>query len=94
MVWLLFWLVFHQSLAVRLGAIATLQTALFTGILPAKTLPNLANLENQGNSKLSQNLAVNNVSVPNVARQVTVRIFSNSSAGSGVIINRQGQVYT
>jgi serine protease Do len=86
-VWLLFWLVSHQSLAVRLGAIASLQSALPTEILAAKTLP-------ETNTKVSQNLAVNNVSVTEIARQVAVRIFSNSSAGSGVIINRQGQVYT
>lgn len=86
MVWLLFWLVFHQSLAVRLGAIASLPTNLLT--------ENPAFLPNQSNTKLSQNLAVNNVYVPEVARQVTVRIFSNSSAGSGVIISRQGEFYT
>lgn len=86
MVWLLFWLVAHQSLAVRLGAIASLQTNLLT--------ENSAILQNQRNTKFPQNLAVNNVYVPELARQVTVRIFSDSSAGSGVIISRQGQVYT
>ncbi|WP_413270102.1 S1 family peptidase [Floridanema aerugineum] len=86
MVWLLFWLFSHQSLAVYLGAIAFLPTTLLT--------ENSASLENQSHTKFSQNLAVNNVSVPEVARQVTVRIFSNSSAGSGVIISRKGQVYT
>lgn len=84
--WLLFWLVSHQSLAVRLGAIASLPTSL--------QKENAAILANKSNTKISQSLAVNNVSVPEVARQVTVRIFSNSSAGSGVIISRQGQVYT
>lgn len=83
MVWLFFWLVSHESLTVYLDAIASFSTE----ILAAKTLP-------EANPKVSQNLAVNNVSVPEVARQVTVRIFSNSSAGSGVIISRQGQVYT
>ncbi|OKH32289.1 peptidase S1 [[Phormidium ambiguum] IAM M-71] len=54
----------------------------------------LTDLEKPENPKLSQNITVNNVSVAEVAKQVTVRIFSNSSAGSGVIISRQGQVYT
>jgi len=89
-VWLLFWLVSHQFLAVRLGAIATLSAE----ILPPKNQPILTDLEKPEHPKLSQNITVNNVSVPEVARQVTVRIFSNSSAGSGVIISRQGQVYT
>lgn len=35
-----------------------------------------------------------NLSVPTVARLVTVRILANSGAGSGVLIERQGQTYT
>ena len=89
-VWLLFWLVFHQSLAVKLAAIASLSA----DILLTKNQPILTDIEKLENPKLSQNITVNNVSAPEVARQVTVRIFSNSSAGSGVIISRQGQVYT
>lgn len=89
-VWLLFWLVSHQSLVVNLGAIATFSAE----ILPPKNQSILTDLEKPENPKLSQNITVNNISVSEVARQVTVRIFSNSSAGSGVIISRQGQVYT
>lgn len=32
--------------------------------------------------------------VPEMARQMTVRILTNSGAGSGVIVERQGQIYT
>lgn len=35
-----------------------------------------------------------NVSVPEIARLVTVRIFTNLGMGAGVIIARQGQTYT
>lgn len=34
------------------------------------------------------------VSVPEIARQVTVRILTEPGLGSGVIIDRQGQTYT
>lgn len=34
------------------------------------------------------------VSVPEIARQVTVRILGDPALGSGVIIDRQGQTYT
>jgi S1-C subfamily serine protease len=43
---------------------------------------------------LSQNSPQVEPSVASVARQVTVRIFTNPGAGSGVIIDRQGQTYT
>lgn len=35
-----------------------------------------------------------NFSVPEIARQVTVRVLSRPAAGSGVIVQRQGQTYT
>ena len=35
-----------------------------------------------------------NTEIDKIARAITVRIISNDSSGSGVIINRQGQVYT
>ncbi|MFB2833134.1 S1 family peptidase [Floridanema evergladense] len=86
MVWLLFWLFSYQSLVINLGAIASLLTTLLT--------INSANLENKINFRIAQNPAVNNIYLPEIAKQITVRIFSNSSAGSGVIISRQGQLYT
>lgn len=43
---------------------------------------------------VSQNSPQVEPSVASVARQVTVRIFTNPGAGSGVIIDRQGQTYT
>jgi S1-C subfamily serine protease len=93
-VWLLFWLLSHQSLVLKLGALSSVQTAFIKEILPSQNPQTLTNLEPERNNELSQNLAVNNISVPEIAKQVTVRIFSNSGAGSGVIIYRQGQVYT
>ncbi|MEP6521098.1 serine protease [Microcoleus vaginatus DQ-U2] len=43
---------------------------------------------------VSQNSPQLEPSVASVARQVTVRIFTSPGAGSGVIIDRQGQTYT
>lgn len=43
---------------------------------------------------VSQNSPQVEPSVASVARQVTVRIFTNPGAGSGVIMDRQGQTYT
>ncbi len=40
---------------------------------------------------ITQNIEV---SVPEIARQVTVRIMNDPAPGSGVIIQRQGQIYT
>ncbi|MCL1467638.1 S1 family peptidase [Argonema galeatum] len=44
--------------------------------------------------QLAQNRRSNNISVAEIARQVTVRILANDEGGSGVIIGRQGQTYT
>lgn len=51
-------------------------------------------LSNDRPDSLSQNSPQLEPSVASVARQVTVRIFTNPGAGSGVIIDRQGQTYT
>jgi len=75
-------------------AIASLQASLLTGIFPAKSLSNFTNLGTEGNDQVAQNVIDNPLSVSEIAKQVTVRILSNRSAGSGVIISRQGQVYT
>ncbi len=44
--------------------------------------------------EVAQTPTRNNLPVAEIARQVTVRIVSSNGAGSGVIIGRQGQVYT
>lgn len=78
----------------------TLLPAFFLGLLPSlTTAQSLTDTENQLNTtanQISQGFpvpALTNVSVPTVARLVTVRILGNPGAGSGVIIERRGQTY-
>jgi S1-C subfamily serine protease len=44
--------------------------------------------------ELVSNRSLGNRSVLQIARQVTVRILTNSGSGSGVIVQRRGQTYT
>lgn len=53
-----------------------------------------SSLSNDRPDNLAQNSPQVEPSVASVARQVTVRVFTNPGAGSGVIINRQRQTYT
>lgn len=60
-------------------------------------IPNPSSQPSHSATLLAQGLSNRpqmNVSVPAIARQVTVRILSNPGLGSGVIVKRQGQTYT
>ncbi len=78
--------------AISLSAIALLPASLL-GVLPSVANDALSDTE-QPSQPANRSSQRSSVSVPTVARQVTVRILSNSGAGSGVIVERQGQTYT
>lgn len=100
---------FLPLLAIRLTAIAMLLThhtaqtphaPLLSGHTPQSALEPVPNAESQPShtaTLLSQRVSNRpqvGVSVPAIARQVTVRILTNPGIGSGVIIERRGQTYT
>lgn len=81
-------------LVINLSAITLLPASLL-GVLPSlATDPTLNEPENQPNKLANSTTQRSSVSVPTVARLVTVRILANQGAGSGVIVERQGQTYT
>lgn len=94
MVQLFVHLFLYQSVAIRLTAIASIHASLLTGLLPNITRESPANLKDEFSDKISQTLPGTNNSVSEIAKRVTVRVLANNGAGSGVIINRQGQTYT
>lgn len=59
---------------------------------PQSLITNTAKVESS--EILTSRLPPVAVPVPEIARQVTVRILTEPGLGSGVIINRQGQTYT
>lgn len=88
------------AVGIYLKYFASLRIPLLTGLLLLSGFSCLANPDRQlGDAanlpvKVAQNRLQNNLSVAEIARQVTVRILSERGGGSGVIINRQGQNYT
>lgn len=81
---------FVGQLVIALLPLGLLFQSPLPALNPKHILANTRNLQLQVDSNISQ-LAV---SVPEISRQVTVRILTNPGAGSGVIITRQGQIYT
>lgn len=91
---------FVLLLAISLSAIALLPASLL-GVLPSiannQAPTDTENQLGQSAKRISQSSPVPapaSLSVPTMARLVTVRILANPGAGSGVIIERQGQTYT
>lgn len=76
------------------------QITVVIGALLLGAFPSLANSDRGGKdtakltTEVSQYHPENSTFVAGIARQVTVRILTNNGGGSGVIIDRQGQVYT
>lgn len=85
-------------LAIRLSVLNSLNTSFISRLLPLSIQLNSKAESQFGYTAnypglLSSRPSIT-VSVPAIAKQVTVRILTNSRMGSGVIIERQGQTYT
>ncbi|WP_322111834.1 serine protease [Aerosakkonema funiforme] len=83
------------ALGTCLTAIASLNGLVMVSAVAA--LPNVNNSLDRANKlslEVAQSRSRNNISVAEIAREVTVRILENDGGGSGVIIDRQGQTYT
>lgn len=93
-------LCFLPLLANSPQVINSLDAAVGSGLFPKSVLESISNAESRfGYTATIWAQHVSNrpqvrVSVPAIARQVSVRILSNPGMGSGVIIKRQGQTYT
>lgn len=76
------------------------QSAIVIGVLFLVAFPSLANPDRRWKdtaklpTQISQYRPEDSTLVAGIARQVTVRVLANNGGGSGVIIDRQGQVYT
>ncbi|NEP08740.1 MAG: trypsin-like serine protease [Symploca sp. SIO2C1] len=83
----------YAPIYLKLGATIESQLAELDNLNSTSLIEVTAEVENP-TDKLDLSDSTIEESVQKIARQITVRIFTNLGAGSGIIIKRQGQTYT